>query len=289
MSQFSFTKAERKKAKLRLALSGPSGSGKTMSALLLASGIAPWEKIAVIDTENRSAELYAHLGAFFVAPLVAPYEAMRYIEAIRTAEEAGFEVIIIDSLSHAWAGEGGMLERQGEWAERTKNSYTAWAKVTPDYNRLVDVMLQSSCHIIATMRSKTEYALTTNDKGKLEPRKIGLAPVMRDSISFEFTTMLEIDVERHEAKCDKDRTGLFENKAPFIISADTGKTIKTWLETGKEAIPDCFRCLMKNGKVTPAIKGSKEETNYHLCASCLDAYRLKQKEVINPPIPADNK
>jgi hypothetical protein len=270
-----FTKAERKKAKLRMAVAGPSGSGKTYSSLLLASGLAPWEKVAVIDTENRSAELYSHLGGFFSAPLVAPFTPEKYVSAIREAEEAGFEVIIVDSLSHAWAGEGGMLETQTEWSERMKNSYTAWAKVTPSYNRLVESILQSKCHVIATMRSKTEYVLTPNERGKMEPKKIGMAPVMRDSISYEFTAILDIDGERHEAKADKDRTGLFVGKPPFIVNASTGRQLKDWLESGVEAAEECFRCLKKFGTVTPAIPGTKAETGYSLCESCLNIYREK--------------
>ena len=160
-----FKPAQRKRAKLRLAIAGPSGSGKSYSALVVASGIAPWSKIAVIDSENGSAELYAHLGGYSVLTIEAPYDPQKYINAIHIAEQSGFEVIIIDSLSHAWNGEGGILDQQGKVADAKYkgNSWAAWRECTPKHNALVEAMLKSSCHIIATMRSKTEYAQVTEN------------------------------------------------------------------------------------------------------------------------------
>lgn len=226
-------KAERKKAKLRLGISAPSGAGKTYSSLLIAYGITgDWSKVGLIDTENGSGDLYAHLGEYMVLTLEAPYTPDRYIQAIKAFEEAGAEVIIIDSLSHAWAGEGGILDIQAAItaASKSGNSYTAWREVTPKHNALVNTILQSKCHIIATMRAKTEYVMEEDERGKKTPKKVGLAPIQRDGMEYEFTIMLDIS-HQHYASASKDRTGMFDGKA-FKPSVETGKQLKEWLETG---------------------------------------------------------
>ena len=223
-----FRKAERKQAKLRLAITGPAGSGKTYSALLIAFGIGG--RIAMIDTENGSGDLYANLGEYDICSLSAPYDVRRYIQLIHEAEQAGYGTIIIDSLSHAWSGEGGLLDLQSKVAASSKsgNSYTAWRQVTPLHNRLIDAILGSSCHIIATMRSKTEYLQTENERGYKEIRKVGLAPVQREGMDYEFGTVFDLTTN-HTATVSKDRTGLFDGSV-FTITEDTGKTLLQWLE-----------------------------------------------------------
>jgi len=229
-------KAERKKAKLRLGISAPSGGGKTYSSLLIAYGITgDWEKVGLIDTENGSGDLYAHLGEYMVLTLEAPYTPERYIQAIKAFEDAGAEVIIIDSLSHAWAGEGGALDIQSAAAAKSGNSYTAWREVTPKHNALVNTILQSKCHIIATMRSKTEYVLEKDEKtGKAVPRKIGMAPIQRDGMEYEFTIFMDVAIN-HTASTSKDRTGLFDGQY-FTPGVETGKKLLEWLETGAEIV-----------------------------------------------------
>jgi hypothetical protein len=226
-------KAQRMKAKLRLGIAAPSGAGKTYSALLMAFGLGG--KVGLIDTEHGSGHLYAHLGDYDVITIEAPYTVTKYTQAIKTFEDAGYGVIIIDSLSHAWAGDGGLLDKQGKMADRGDNSYAAWRKITPEHNALVDAMLQSPSHIIATMRSKQDYVLEVNDKGKQTPKKVGMAPVQRDGMEYEFTVMLDVDMA-HVATSSKDRTGLFDGRF-FKISKETGKELLDWLETG-EAGPD---------------------------------------------------
>lgn len=224
-------KAERKKAKLRLGIAAPSGAGKTYSSLLLALGLGG--KIGLIDTEHGSGDLYAHLGDYDIISIDAPFTVSKYLQALRMFEQAGYATIIIDSLSHAWAGDGGLLEKQGRIADSGKvNSYTAWRTVTPEHNSLVQAMLCSPCHIIATMRAKQEYVLELNDKGKQTPKKVGLAPVQRDGMEYEFTVMLDIDMN-HVASTTKDRTSLFNGRF-FKIDQETGKELLVWLETGKE-------------------------------------------------------
>ena len=171
MSQFH--KAERKKGKLRLAIAGPAGSGKTYSALLIALGLGG--RIAMIDTERGSGELYDHLGEYDACTIHPPFEPKKYVETIRAAEDLGYETIIIDSLSHAWVGQGGLLDVHGHIADKTGNSWSAWRQVTPKHNELVDAMLQSKCHIIATMRSKMEYAQVEENGKKHVKKQIGRA------------------------------------------------------------------------------------------------------------------
>ena len=226
-----FRKAERKKAKLRLGIVGPAGSGKTYGALLVAMGLGG--RIAMIDTENGSGDLYAGLGDYDVCTLAAPYEVQKYLAAIHDAERAGYDVLIIDSLSHAWAGEGGLLDQQGKIADAGRgNSYTAWRKITPLHNQLVEAMLASPCHIIATMRAKTEYILEENERGKKEPKKVGMAPVQRDGMDYEFGVVFDLS-GNHSAQVSKDRTSLFDGRV-FQLSKGTGETLRAWLETGAE-------------------------------------------------------
>lgn len=222
-------KATRQKAKIKLGLSAVSGGGKTYSALLIAFGICnDWNKIAVIDTENNSADLYAHLGEFNVLQLNAPYTPERYIEAIVDCENAGMDVIVIDSITHEWDGKGGILEISNSMAG---NSYTNWSKLTPRHQAFIDVILQSKCHIITTVRRKQDYEMTTNSQGKLVPQKIGLKEVTREGFEYELTVNLELDTN-HLATSSKDRTGLFMGKPSFIPSIETGKMIAEWCESG---------------------------------------------------------
>lgn len=145
-------KAQRKQAVIKLALQGPSKSGKTCSSLLLAFGlVGDWDHIAITDTENNSSHLYSHLGIFNVFNLSEPFSPERYIDAIETCEKAGMKVIIIDSISQEWVGSGGIVETHGNMAG---NSFTNWNGITPRHNAFVQKMLQSPCHIIATIRSK---------------------------------------------------------------------------------------------------------------------------------------
>ncbi|SNY42129.1 RecA/RadA recombinase [Pseudomonas sp. LAMO17WK12:I6] len=221
-----FKKAERKQAKLRLALAGPSGSGKTYSALLLAQGIGG--RIAVIDTEHGSASLYADIADFDTVELNAPYSPERYVEAITAAEQAGYNVLIIDSYSHEWTGSGGCLEANEKLAHQKfkGNTWAAWNETTPRHRRLTDKILTSSLHIICTMRSKTE---TVQGEGK-KILKLGMKSEQRDGTDYEFTVVLDLTHDGHTAMASKDRTKLFEE--PELITADTGRRLLAWLNSG---------------------------------------------------------
>lgn len=230
-----FTKATRKKAKLRLAIMGPSGSGKTYSALLLAKGLGG--KVAVIDTENGSASLYSNLLDFDVMELSGPYSPERYIQAIRSAEEAGYDTLILDSITPEWSGTGGILQLNQQIADAKfrGNTWSAWSETDPRHRHFVDAQLQCKMDIIATMRSKTETAQEKDERtGKTKVVQLGMKSEQRDSIIYEYTVVLDLTHEKHYANAIKDRTGLFIGADPTAISPETGKKLKEWLNSGKE-------------------------------------------------------
>lgn len=215
-------KSERSKAKIKMALQAPSGAGKSYSALLLAQGLTNGNlsKVAVIDTEAGSSNLYAHIGSYNVLNLESPHSPERYIEAIDLCIKSGMEVIILDSISHCWDF---LLDYH---ASLTGNSFTNWNKITPRQKAFVEKILQSDIHIICTMRVKQDYVLSEKN-GKMVPEKVGLKAIQRDEISYEFTIVFDIDY-KHFATASKDRTNLFEGKPQFVINSNTGKKILDW-------------------------------------------------------------
>lgn len=224
-------KAQRSMAKIKLAITGPTGGGKTFSALRLAHGLA--KKILVIDTENASASLYSDkFPAFDVINLSPPYTVDKYLEALNLGLKEGYDCIVIDSLTHAWAGEGGLLQMKEQLDARPgSNSYTNWSKLTPIQEKFVSKLLNSPVHLVATMRSKMSYELV-DDGGKKKPVKAGLAPIQRDGIEYEFTIVFDVAMN-HEAQVSKDRTGIFADKI-FTITEKTGEEIAEWLTSGKK-------------------------------------------------------
>jgi hypothetical protein len=232
-----FTKATRQQARLRLGITGPSGSGKTYSALLLARGIGG--KIACIDTEQGSASLYAHLCDFDTLNLEPPYRPERFIEAVRSAEAAGYNVLVIDSITHEWNGSGGCLELVDEVA-RAKfrgNNWSAWSEVTPRHRAFLDAVLHSKMHIIVTLRSKTETA-QVEDGGRKKVVKLGMKSEQRDGFEYELTTVLDLSHDGHFATASKDRSGLFSDKDPERITTATGQRLLAWLNSGATPTPE---------------------------------------------------
>jgi hypothetical protein len=212
---------------------GPSGSGKTYSALQIAKGLGG--RIAMIDTERGSGSLYSHLAEFDVAELVPPFEPQKYVEAILAAEKAGYDVLIIDSLSHAWSGPGGVLDIHDRVTKSVRNSFTAWREVTPAHNALVDAMLASACHVIVTLRTKTAYEVVT-EGGKTKVSKVGLAPQQREGLEYEFTVVFDLSIDGHVASATKDRSGLFDGQY-FTPGVEIGTRLLEWLHTGRPAAP----------------------------------------------------
>lgn len=267
-SKMKFAKAVRKKARLRLAITGPSGSGKTLSALMIAKGLGG--RVAVLDTEHGSASLYAEPmalqgGERFVPPefdvleLGAPYSPERYIEAIREAEAAGYQTLVIDSTTHEWTGAGGCLDINEQIA-RSKykgNTWSAWSDTTPRHRAFIDAMLQSPMHIIATGRSKTETA-QTDDGGRKKVVKLGMKTEQRDGFEYEFTAVLDLVHDGHFAVVSKDRTGMFVGD-PQVISEQTGVDLLAWLESGEAPpnLPAILASLAEAGTVD-ALKGHFE-------------------------------
>lgn len=242
-----FKKAERKQAKLRLALAGPSGSGKTYSALLIAKGIGG--RIAVLDTETGSASLYSDLADYDVVDLTAPFTPERYIEVITAAEKAGYDTLIIDSYSHEWTGSGGCLEANEQLAHSKfkGNTWAAWNETTPRHRKLTNKILGSSMHIICTMRSKTE---TVQGEGK-KIIKLGMKSEQRDGTDYEFTVALDVSHDSHEASASKDRTKLF--KGYEVIGEHTGKMLLEWLNGGtsvKDQLLDLMPAIAQAATLT---------------------------------------
>ena len=236
-----FRKAERRKATLKLALAGPAGSGKTHSALLLASGLIDdpsGDTIAVIDTENGSAELESGkpgIPPFSVVTLAKPYAPERYTEVVDAAVAAGFKVLIIDSISPEWGGAGGILTIVDALKGSTRNQMAAWKEATPRHQRFVDSLIQAPLHVICTMRSKSDYAMDRDDQGKTKVSKVGLAPQQRDGIEYEFTLIGEINLASHRCEFTKDRTSLFVGAVPEMVTRATGEKIRGWMEAGADA------------------------------------------------------
>lgn len=272
-------KSNRSQAKIRIALQGASGSGKTYSSLLLAFGLCQdWSKIAVIDTENQSADLYSHLGQYNVLTLLPPYSPERYMEAIDTCEASGMEVVIIDSLSFEWEF---LVDYHANLAG---NSFQNWSKITPRHNALVQRILNSGAHIIATVRSKQDYVITEKN-GKQVPEKVGLKAVQRDGLEYDFTIVFELDIN-HQAVCSKDRTQLFAQKIPFKIEPQTGQKIREWCEGGsmvfqpkEDPIEAKIKAILNLDELYQLYREAPDKNKY------LEAFTLRADEIrkLTPP------
>jgi len=231
-----FQQAKKSQAKLRLGLVGPAGSGKTMTALRIANGIAGGKKIAVIDTEHGSASLYAGASIDFDVCNLESFEVEKYIDALKAAEEAGYHVVIIDSLSHAWSGKGGILEFVDSAGKRNAGgNFSAWRDATPRHNRLVEAILASKCHIIVTLRSKTEYVVE-NVGGRTTVRKVGLQPIQREGMEYEFTVCGDVSAD-HDLMITKTRATFLKDAVIREAGEELGKQLAKWLEDGEIVAP----------------------------------------------------
>jgi hypothetical protein len=229
-----FQRAQKKRVKLRMSFAGVSGSGKTFSALTIAKGLGG--KIALIDTEAGRGDLYADKFEYDTCQINAPFTPKKYIECIKQAEKSGYDILIIDSLSHAWVGEGGVLSI----VEQNGGTFQGgWRKATPEHNALVEAIIQSKIHIIVTMRSKAEYVVELNEKGKQAPRKVGMAAVQRDGLDYEMICAVDMNLD-HLAHFTKDNTELFDQQ--FLKpTVQMGEQIKNWLESGIDEREDFIK------------------------------------------------
>lgn len=274
-----FTKAERKKSKLRLALVGPSGSGKTYGALLVAKGLGG--KIAVIDTEKGSASLYSDLVDFDVLELEPPYSPSNYVSAVKLAEKCGYDVVIIDSITHEWTGSGGCLEMNEETAKAKYrgNTWSAWNDTKAKHRVFIDALLSCQAHIIVTMRSKTETA-QVEVNGKKQVQKLGMKSEQNDGIEYEFTTVLDLIHDGNFALPSKDRTGLFAPDCnPFKLSEDVGRKLAEWLDSGKNPQDE----LNKFSEICSTIETMEqlqaEFKNIYLSLKTVPELQTKAKEI----------
>ena len=274
-----FEEVTRKKSKARIALVGPSGAGKTLSALLMAYGITgDWKKIALIDTEHERGRFYAertdfNIGRFMYAPLYPPYSPERYIEYVQSAaQEVGEDgVVIVDSFSHAWDNEGGVLDIKTNIVKQRnlKNEFAAWEEAGKIQNNLINTILSTNCHVVITMRTKMAYAMEVNEKGKTVPVKIGLAPVQRENAEYEFDVVLQINRE-HIATASKDTT--FLDSFSSVITPELGHQLAAWLDKGEEPVrcADCGAVIMPTAtlSVEDIVTKGTEKFGRVLCAAC---------------------
>lgn len=285
---------QRHNVKLRLGISGASGFGKTYSALQLAYGMTQdWTKIAVIDTENSSASLYSNLGNFNVLELAAPFSPERYIKAIDICEKSNMDVIIIDSITHEWQGEGGCLQIH----ENLGGRFQDWASVKPRHQKFIDRILTSTSHIITTARRKIDYSLDVGSNGKSKVIKHGTKEITSEGFEYELSVNFEIINENHLCKVSKDRTNLFSGKPEFIINAQIGRQLMNWCNEGisLEAIKqEIFACTTIEGlrhlyqkysalkeQITPIIVNRKTEIEN-------SQYIIDNKQIIQTQTPSKN-
>lgn len=230
-------KAVKQQAKLRMAIIGPAGSGKTYSALSIAKTLAGDKRIALFDTEHGSAVKYSKYFDFDTDNIVAPFHPDKFGAALKEAVAGGYGVVILDSLSHAWNGEGGILDIVEQFARRMKNpnSFAAWKDATPIQNRLTETILAADIHVIVTMRSKVEYVLGDNGRGQQVPRKVGMAPIQRENWDYEFDVVMEMDAENNgiitKTRCSDLAGGVFAKPGENIAN-----TLKDWLSDGQPEV-----------------------------------------------------
>lgn len=231
-----FKKAVKAEAKLRMAIAGPSGSGKTYTALAIAVSLAAGKPVALVDTEHGSASKYADLFAFDVLELHPPFHPDRFVEAITDAAKGGYGVIVLDSLTHAWSGSGGLLEIVDQIAARMRapNSFAAWKDATPIQNRLVDAIIAADLHVIATLRSKQEYVVQQDERGKQTPRKVGMAPQQREGFEYEFDIFGEMDQD-NTMVVTKSRCPALSSAVIKKPGADVAQIIAAWLHGAQPA------------------------------------------------------
>lgn len=228
-----FQRAQRKAIKGRVALVGPSGAGKTWTMLEWLTALAGGGPIAVVDTENRSSELYADTYGFDVRHWNPPYDPRNLAVAVREAEAAGYAALGVDSVSHFWEGEGGTLDIKNAAAEKVRgNDFAGWKEASPAFRELIDAIRLVNMHVVCTFRTKTDYVLETDERGKTKPRRVGLAPVSRAGIEYEFTVVGDMDLE-HRMEFSKTRCALLDGRAfPKGKSGEAADLFARWLDSG---------------------------------------------------------
>jgi energy-coupling factor transporter ATP-binding protein EcfA2 len=250
-----FHKAIKTESKLRLAIAGPSGSGKTYTALAIGTALASGGRVAVVDTEHGSASKYADIFDFDVAEMHEPFSPAKYVKAIAGAAEAGYDVVILDSTSHAWNGTGGVLEIVEQAGKRARgNTYVGWAEGTPAQNSLIEAITGAGIHVIATMRSKQDYIMVEKN-GKQVPQKVGMAPVQRDGFEYEFDVLIDMDIDNNGI-VSKTRCPALTGKVFSKPGQDVAGILSEWL--GGEGAP------ADNESLPESLADAPEDAAAHL-------------------------
>jgi hypothetical protein len=245
-----YKKAIRENVSLIIGLIGPSGSGKTYTAMRLASGICGDKPFAVIDTEAGRAKHYADQFNFDHADLAAPFRPNAYIEAIKIADKAGYRAIVIDSTSHVWAGDGGVLDWQEEelsrmagedWKKRESCKMAAWIKPKMAHKKMVQQLLQVRAHLIPCFRAEEKIEMVKKD-GKLVVQAKesitglhGWTPVCEKNLPYELTCSFLLTADRpgipQPIKLQEQHRHMFPLDKP--ISEDSGKLVAQWAAGAK--------------------------------------------------------
>lgn len=223
-----FQKATKKEAKLRMSIAGPSGSGKTFTALLFAGALSPSGKIAVVDTEHGSASKYADMFNFDVMEL-SNYHPNKYVEAIKAAVQAGYDVVVLDSITHAWNGPGGILSIVNQ-------NFGKWKDVQPIEQAFIEAIVSSPIHIIATMRAKTQYEVEKDDRGKPTPKKVGMGAIQREGMEYEFDIAAMMDVQ-NTITIEKTRCSALQGVSKNCPDASFMAPVLRWLSATPETKP----------------------------------------------------
>ncbi|MFD7409560.1 ATP-binding protein [Streptomyces sp. NPDC059866] len=233
MSNFTFTPATKEQAKARIAFTGPTGSGKTYTALVTGTGLG--DRIALVDTEHGSAAKYADEFAFDTLPLTT-FQPTALVEALAVAAHDGYDVMIVDSLSHFWSGSGGMLEQVDNAARRVGagNSFAGWKEARPLERTMIDALLAYPGHLIVTMRTKTEYVVEADERGRKVPRKVGLKPEQREGIEYEFDIVGDLDHE-NTLVISKSRAKPLSGTVLHKPGVEFAEAVLNWLKAGKPA------------------------------------------------------
>ena len=280
-----FKKATRKKLKARIALDGPAGSGKTFTALRFAFALAGSSgRVAVLDTEHRSASKYVGIKPdkserpfeFAVCEL-EHYAPTAYSQVVKEAAQGGFDVLVIDSFTHAWQGKGGALDLVDAKAGGVGGKFGAWRDVTPMHRDMIETILSSPCHVLATMRSTTAYEVGKDDKGKTTVQKVGVKPIQREGVEYEFDVVLDMDLQ-HTATVSKTRCPELDGKmavkpgaaflAPYIRFLDEGENVATQrLEDFPDDREIDLDAATKGGGGLK-MSGSQSKTSTHVTDPC---------------------
>lgn len=257
-----FRKATKKQSRLRLSIMGSSGAGKTYTSLNIAKHLGG--KIAVIDTERGSASKYSDIFEFDVIEL-ENFHPDRYIEAIEAAEAAGYDVLIVDSITHEWNSKDGILElhEAAIRKQKTKNSFTAWADVTPLHTRFIEAIVRCRCHIITTMRSKVDYVQEDNERGQKTVRKVGMAPIQREGMDYEHDVVLDLDID-HVAVISKTRCSALDGKTYKKPGREIAEILVSWLSDGVEPAPEPKAPAVDPAAVSSLSFGSYEQARQEI-------------------------